>query len=112
MKLRLIIGALFLILQIAGIVYSRFTPLRFFCWAPYDIQTKFEATGKINGKILNSDQLKERYKYKMSGWEQRSIFNIFSLIEQYESTYGKNDKAEITIKYSINGHPEKIWILK
>ena len=48
----------------------------------------------------------------MAGWEQRSIYNIFSIISQYEKTYGKNEDARVTIVYSINGHQEKVWNLK
>ena len=58
------------------------------------------------------EEAEKRYKYKMGGWEQRSIYNIFSIISQYEKTYGKNDEARVTIVYSINGHQEKVWNLK
>ena len=45
----------------------------------------------------------------MKGWEQRSIDNIFSLISQYERTYGKEDNAQVIMRYSKNGHEEKEW---
>lgn len=112
MKVRVFIGILFLFLQIGGIVYARFIPERFFCWAPYDQHTKFQVFVTIDGKTLSSDETETRYKYKMKGWEQRSIHNIFSLISQYENTYGKGDNAHVTMIYSINGHEEKEWTLK
>ncbi len=109
MKFRNYICAIFILIQIGAIVYSRFTSQRFFCWAPYDIHTKFEATAIIKGKFFSANELKKRYKYKMAGWEQRSIYNVFSIIKQYETTYGKNDNAHVKVKYSINGYPERIW---
>ncbi|MBR9914925.1 MAG: DUF3421 domain-containing protein [Algicola sp.] len=110
MKIRFFIGVCFLLLQIGGIVYARFVPERFFCWAPYDSHTKFEVLVTINGRTLSSEEASDRYHYKMKGWEQRSIHNIISLIRQYERSYGKNDHAEVTLIYATNGHPEQTWI--
>jgi len=112
MKIRVFIGVIFLLLQVGSIAYARFIPERFFCWAPYDSHTKFEVVVTINGKTLTAEETVARYKYKMRGWEQRSIDNIFSLISQYERTYGKADNAQVTMKYSINGHEEKEWHYK
>lgn len=110
MKTRFYVGILFLLLQVGGIVYARYTPERFFCWAPYDNHTLFEVNVTINGKSFTQQQVEERYKYKMKGWEQRSIDNIISLISQYERTYGKHDNAKVKMTYSTNGHDEKTWV--
>lgn len=112
MKGRLLIGVLFLLLQVGGIIYARFIPERFFCWAPYDIHTKFEVFVTIDGQELSNSEIESRYRYKMKGWEQRSIHNIISLISQYERTYGQSDNAEVYMIYAINGHPEQKWTYK
>ena len=112
MKNRFIIGILFLGLQVALVVYARFIPERFFCWAPYDIHTKYIVKVTIDGQLLSNEETRLRYRYKPEGWEQRSIFNIISQIEQYETTYGKSDKAHVEVVYSINGKPEETWTLK
>ncbi|WP_298904401.1 hypothetical protein [uncultured Psychroserpens sp.] len=112
MKTRFYFGILFLLLQVGAVVHARFIPERFFCWAPYDSHTKFETFVTINGKTLSQQEAEARYRYKMKGWEQRSIDNIFSLISQYEDTYGKTDNAQVIVKYSTNGHDEKEWIYK
>ena len=111
MKPRFVIGLLFIAMQIASVTYARFIPERFFCWAPYDIHTKFKVNVTIDGELLSPQEAEIRYKYKMEGWEQRSIDNIFSLIKQYESTYGKRDNASVEVIYSENGKPEEIWRL-
>ena len=110
MKTRFFFGIIFLLLQVGGIAYARFVPERFFCWAPYDSHVLFETLVTIDGKTLTQQEAEARYKYKMRGWEQRSIDNVFSLISQYEDTYGKQDNAKVMVKYSTNGHPEKEWI--
>ena len=112
MRNRFIIGIAFLAIQIVLILYARFIPQRFFCWAPYDQHTKFEVFVTIDGELLSTEEAEIRYRHHMKGWEQRSIDNIFSLITQYESTYGKNDKALVEIIYTTNGHDEQKWILK
>ncbi|WP_299222858.1 hypothetical protein [uncultured Psychroserpens sp.] len=112
MKVRFIIGIIFLLLQVGSIVYARYIPERFFCWAPYDSHIKFEVFTTINGKMLTPNEAYHRYRYKTNGWEQRSINNIFSLISQYESTYGKEDNATVIVKYSTNGHKELEWRYK
>ena len=111
MKYRYVIGVVFLLLQVGSIIYARFIPERFFCWAPYDEHSHFEISVKISGNALSKYEVKQRYKYHAIGWESRAIHNVFNLIEQYEKTYGSNDKAQVTVKYSTNGHKEKIWIL-
>ena len=110
--MRFIIGMLFISIQLASIIYARFIPERFFCWAPYDSHTQFEVFVNINGNVLSPLEAEARYGYKTKGWEQRSIHNIFSLVKQYERTYGKNDNASVIIIYSTNGHPKKTWKLK
>jgi len=112
MKFRALVGILFLLLQVGSIVYARYIPERFFCWAPYDQHTKFQVFVTIDGQTLSSDESKARYKYKMKGWEQRSIHNIFSLISQYEQTYGLDDNAQVKMIYSTNGNDEQEWIFK
>ena len=112
MKIRFYFGILFLLLQVGGIIYARTTPERFFCWAPYDSHTLFETFVTIDGKTLTQQEAEARYNYKMKAWEQRAIENVFSIIEQYEDTYGKADNANVVVKYSTNGHAEKEWIYK
>ncbi len=111
MNKRLIIGYIFLSFQLLSIIYARSIPERFFCWAPYDEHTYYEMFVEIDGKELTKKEIGNRYGYFSNGWEVREINNVFSIIKQYETTYGKNDKAIVKVKYSINGRDEKIWDL-
>jgi hypothetical protein len=52
MKMRPIIEFLFILLQVGSILYARFTPKRFFCWAPYDTHVKFKVFVTIEERIL------------------------------------------------------------
>ena len=65
----------------------------------------------INNNQLDREEIDKRYRYQTEGWEPRSIHNVFSIVRQYEKTYGKNDSAIVHIKYSVNGGHVKLWIL-
>ncbi|MDO5971184.1 hypothetical protein Q4Q35_15350 [Flavivirga aquimarina] len=112
MKIRYFLGITFLLFQVLLIIYARFVPERFFCWAPYDQHTQMEVEVVINNKKLTKKEIQERYHYRSIGWEKRSINNVFDIIKQYESTYGLNDNAKVVVKYSINGQKQQIWTLK
>ncbi len=103
------IGILFLTLQIFSVIYAQFIPERFFCWRPYDNHTYYKIDVNIDKTYLNEEKIEKRYRYKPQGWEPRSIHNIFSIVRQYELSYGKNDSAKVTIIYSINGGQNKLW---
>jgi len=109
MKLKYIIGVIFLLIQIFLIIYARFIPERFFCWAPYDEKTYLQTTVVLGDRILSKNEINDRYHYRFNGWEPRSINNVFDIIEQYENTYGFNDSSKINIKYTTNGHKMKEW---
>ncbi len=87
-------------------------PERFFCWRPHDSHTFYEIKVEIHKKTLTEQEINNRCHYQSKGWEPRSIHNIFSIITQYESTYGQHDFAKITIDYSEDGKPIKTWNLK
>ena len=76
------IGILFLLLQLGSVVYARFIPEKFFCWAPYDEHTYYKIKVSLNGEELSAKEVKLRYNYLSDGWEPRSIDNVFSLSQE------------------------------
>ena len=59
--MRTLIPILLFAFQLGAIVYARFVPTRYFCWAPYDIQTDYVATATVNGKQLTGAEFRRRY---------------------------------------------------
>jgi hypothetical protein len=105
-----VIGLLFLFIQLMSIGYARIIPERFFCWAPYDQHSRYRISVVLGDEELTNKQIKRRYRYRSAeAWESRSIHNLFSIIRQYESTYGKDDGALVKVTYSTNGHPREQW---
>lgn len=111
MKKQYFLGLVFLFIQLLSIFYARFVPERFFCWAPYDEHTYYEVFAEIDGIELTKNEINKRYRYKSVGWEPRSIYNVFDIIDQYECTYGKKENAKVEVTYEINGGTKKSWFL-
>ena len=91
------------------IVYARFSETRYFCWAPHDAQTAYELSVTLNGRPLNAEEIKQRYRLDQKGIDPRSIEHVKIALRQYETTYGKDDTAAIIMHYATNGGPPKIW---
>ena len=106
---RYLIGVMFLLLQVSLIVYARFTPVRFFCWAPFDQQTNYEISVTLDDEELMPDAILQRYQIHAQGWNQHAAHNVISCLRQYESTYGKHDDATVTLRYQVNGRDEEVW---
>ena len=102
-------GLFFLTLQLLAVAYVRFSPERFFAWAPYDQHSRYTIDVRIDGRRLPADDVAARYGYASQGWEVRAIQNVMSLVRQYEMTYGRSDNATVTIDYVVNGRPRQTW---
>jgi hypothetical protein len=99
----------FFCLQLIGIVYSRFVDERYFCWAPFDQISMYEIEGNVNGVDFSREEIKKRYGLTTPGRENRSIHNVFGIIQQHERTYGKKDTVSINVTFSTNGKESKEW---
>ena len=100
---------LFFSLQVMGILAGRFTESKYFCWAPYDEISIYEIRVVILENDLDSDEIRRRYRKIQKGRENRSIHNLISIVRQYETTYGIQDRATVEISYVTNGHREETW---
>jgi hypothetical protein len=113
---RRVLGAAFLALQAALILNARFVPSRYFCWAPFSSQTSYRLSVWIADRPLGGDAIAARYRlpalHRGSGgshWEENSIHHVMTIVEQYEESYGKDDRARVILYYSVNGREEQTW---
>lgn len=91
-----------------AIVYARFDPGRYFCWAPHDAQNEYRIEVVIDGRPLDRDAVLDRYR-TLTGWDPRAIEHVKRVIVQYESTRGSSDAAVVTLHYKINGIEQEAW---
>ena len=108
--MRTIIGAAILAFQLAMIVYARFVPSRYFCWAPYDVQTEYWITTVVNGRKLTADEIRTRYRRTPHGTDNRSPQHVIDMLEQVEQKRARlGEQASIVMKYRVNGKDVQEW---
>jgi hypothetical protein len=108
--MRTLIPILLFAFQFGAIVYARFVPTRYFCWAPFDIQTDYVATATVNGKQLNGAEFRQRYRRNNRGFDNRSpwhVIDMFRQVEEKRATLG--EQATIVMKYRVNGKEPQEW---
>jgi hypothetical protein len=106
---RFAIGALLLLAQVVPMLRARFAPDRYFCWAPFDQQTKYSIGVSIGGEGLADAQIRQRYRRPAKGVDNRSAHNLFDIITHAEKKFEKEGRSRVLVKYSVNGHPEQEW---
>ena len=109
LPMRTAAGVALLVFQLAMIVYARFVPSRYFCWAPFDIQTEYKLQVSLNGRALSGPQIRARYRRPPAGTDNRSPQHVIDIIRGYEENYGHNDPAQVLMRYRVNGKQEQMW---
>jgi hypothetical protein len=108
--MRLLLGVVFLLVQLFSVVYAQFGPARYFCWAPNDYMVEYKLSVMINGRALSPQEILLRYRKPPSGVFQNIVQHLEDIVRQYEQTYGRDDHARVFLKYSTNGRPQETWI--
>lgn len=109
MRARYAAGVLILLLQAGAIVRARFAADRYFCWAPFDQQTKYSIGVAIGDEGLAEAQIRKRYRRPAEGVDNRSAHHLFDIITRAEQKFEKFGRSRVVVRYSINGHEEREW---
>ena len=109
-RLAAVTGITLLLVQVVLILYSRWTPARYFCWAPFDMQTDYVLEVRVNGRKLSAAEVRQRYRRPAKGTDNRSVQNLIDIVEGYEQRYAGANKASIVMRYRINGKEEHEWV--
>jgi hypothetical protein len=108
--LRTLIPIALFVFQLGAIIYARFVPTRYFCWAPYDTQTDYTATATVKGKKLTPAEFRQRYRRPNRGFDNRSPQHVFDMLEQVEEKRAKlGETATIEVEYRVNGKELREW---
>jgi hypothetical protein len=108
--MRTIIPIFLLVFQLGAIVYARFVPTRYFCWAPFDTQTEYVASAVVNGHKLTPAEFQHRYRRGMRGFDNRSPQHVIDMLQQTEVKHAAlGDKTTIVMKYRVNGKEQREW---
>ncbi len=107
--MRMAAGIALLLFQIAMVIYARFVPSRYFCWAPFDTQTDYRLQVEVGGHPLTGAQIRARYRRPQVGTDNRSPQHVIDIVQGYEEKYGRDDHAHVTMRYRVNGKQEQVW---
>ena len=108
--MRILVPILLFAFQLGAIVYARFVPTRYFCWAPFDTQTDYTATAIVNGHELTSAEFQKRYRRPKRGFDNRSPQHVIDMLQQAEEKHAaQGDKSTIVMRYRVNGKELREW---
>ena len=108
--MRIVIPIILFAFQLGAIVYARFVPTRYFCWAPFDIQTDYVASATVNGHVLTASEFQKRYRRPKRGFDNRSPQHVIDMLQQAEQKYAaQGDHTTIVMKYRVNGKEPSEW---
>jgi hypothetical protein len=109
MTVRSALGTLLLLAQLALVVYARFVPTRWLCWAPNDYAVQYELRVRVSGRDLSPSEIQQRYQLPSKGWYENPAENIIDIVNQFERTVGRNDAAQVLLVYSVDGGHSREW---
>jgi hypothetical protein len=105
--LRTALGLSLLLFQIGAILYARFVPARYFCWAPYDMQTDYELQVMVDGRTLTPAEIRGRYRRGAKGTDNRSAQHVIDIVQGVEER--RREGAEVVMRYRVNGGEKRTW---
>lgn len=95
--------------QVGAISYARTVPSRYFCWAPFDLQTSYKLRVTVNGRELSPSEIQARYRRPQKGNDNRSTQHLIDIIEGAEQRYHPDDRTDVVMTYQVNGKQEQQW---
>lgn len=98
-----------MLFQVGAIVRARFVPARYFCRAPCDSRNGYTMEVVVDDQALSPDEIRRRYKKPAKGTDNRSMQRIKGVISGYETSYGAEENAQVTLGYRVNGGEEQSW---
>jgi hypothetical protein len=117
-RARLVVIFLLLGIQLAAIAAASFVPsLRFLAWAPFHEPAMCRIQVRIDGRELPDDLVARRYGLTRihrrlespEDWQLNDIRNVLEVIEAYESTTARCDRAEVRVDFRRNGGKPEVW---
>ncbi len=108
-RVRNTLALLFLLAQVAAILYARLVPTRYFCWAPYDTQTSYSIQATLQGRPLTPAEIRRRYRRSPQGADNRSPQHVIDILQQVEQRLTPEQQATVHLTYRVNGKQEQHW---
>jgi hypothetical protein len=109
-RLLTLVGVVLLLAQAGNVIYTHASgSRRYFAWAPNDYAVVYTITTSVHGHLLTPSEVQNRYELKAHGLWEDPPQRLIDYLKRYETTYGSNDHARVTLRYSLDGHREQTW---
>ncbi len=112
-RVRIGLGLLVVLAQLGGVVGSHASSsccaARYFAWAPNDYSVIYTITARVNGRLLNAPEVLARYEAPQQGFWEDPPARLIHELRAVEATYWPRDHSVLTLRYSLDGHPWKVW---
>ena len=103
------IGIAVLAVQVGLVAYEHLGPTRYFAWAPNDYVVQYRLTATVDGHRLSAAGVRSRYHLAPHGIWYFPAQHLVDDVQQYERTYGSDDRVRVTLTYRLNGHAQQTW---
>jgi hypothetical protein len=106
-----LLAAAILLAQAGAVAYVHISGSqeRYFAWAPNDYAVVYTISTSVHGHELTPGQVSARYGIPEHGLWEYPPQQLVDILNRYESTYGSGQDAAVTLRYSLDGHPELTW---
>jgi hypothetical protein len=108
-RMRKLVGAVYLLLQVGSLIYGRLAPSRFFTWAVFEDVTQYNIHVTIGERLLTPAEISERYHIDAAGVYENPTQDIVYIVRQYEETYGREDHSRVVLTYCADGNRTIEW---
>lgn len=93
------------------------SPNRYFVWAPNDYSVRFTLHAWVNGRMLSSEEVDERYQLRKPSLRYEDFQGHYTCppgrltdyLRLREEAYGGQDRVQLTLHYRLNGHDPRVW---
>ncbi len=106
------VGIAILAVQVVVVVGALAGASWWFSWGPNDYLYQYRIDATVAGKPLDAADIEHRYHVDAGGIYENPIDGLLGLIRTYESTYGRNDRASVVVRYRLDNGREHVWQLR
>lgn len=110
------LAVLLLAAQVVGLAVASAGGARYLAWAPFHSLARYRLAVQTGGRTLSSAEALARYRLATwyadaagNNWELNGIDHVQSVIQHYETTYARDEAAEVVLHFRTNGAPERTW---
>jgi hypothetical protein len=111
LSITVLIAALILVVQVGAVAYVHLsgTNERYFAWGPNDFFVVYTITTSVDGHAWTPEQVAKSYEVPAHGTWEWPVQQLIDILKRYQEFYGTGQHEVVTLRYTLDGHPEQVW---